>query len=80
VLFQFLVEAIVVSIGGGLLGLLLGYGAAYLVAELGDWETIVPGYSVVLALGVSTFVGLLFGVGPARRAASLDPVEALRQE
>jgi putative ABC transport system permease protein len=80
VLVQFLVEALVVSIAGGLIGLVLGYGAAYLVAELGEWETIVPAYSLALALGVSTFVGLVFGVGPARRAALLDPVEALRQE
>jgi putative ABC transport system permease protein len=80
VLLQFLVEAIVVSLFGGLLGLVLGYGGAFAIARLGGWETIVPPYAVVLALGVSVLIGLVFGVGPARRAAKLDPVEALRQE
>jgi putative ABC transport system permease protein len=80
VLMQFLVEAVVVSVFGGLLGLGLGYGAATLIAELGGWPTIVPHYAIVLSLCVSVAVGLLFGVGPARRAANMDPVEALRQE
>lgn len=80
ILAQFLVESIVISIAGGLLGLLLGIGAAEAIARFGDWATIVPGYSLFLALGVSTIIGLVFGVGPARRAALLDPVDALRQE
>ena len=80
ILLQFLVESIVVSIFGGLIGLALGYGAASAIAKFGGWETIVPSYAIVMSLGVSVAVGLLFGVGPARRAAQLDPVEALRQE
>ncbi len=80
VLYQFLVEAVVVSFSGGVVGLLLGYGAAEMIARFGGWETIVPTYSLGLALSVSVVVGLVFGVGPARRAAGLDPVEALRQE
>jgi putative ABC transport system permease protein len=80
VLLQFLVEAVVVSLFGGLLGLGLGYGAAVLIADLGGWPTIVPSYAIAMSLAVSVSVGLLFGVGPARRAARLDPVEALRQE
>ncbi|MBC7174099.1 MAG: ABC transporter permease, partial [Polyangiaceae bacterium] len=80
VLYQFLVEAVVVSFAGGMVGLALGYGAAEAIARLGGWETIVPAYSLALSLSVSIAVGLVFGVGPARRAASLDPVEALRQE
>jgi len=80
VLLQFLVEAVVVSIAGGGLGIGLGVGASMLIAELGGWATIVPSYAIVLSVAVSVAIGLVFGVGPARRAAMLDPVEALRQE
>jgi|GEM_PF-3119255 len=50
------------------------------VAKVGGWPSIVPSYAVAMSLGVSIAIGLLFGVGPARRAAGMDPVEALRQE
>jgi putative ABC transport system permease protein len=80
ILRQFLVEAVVVSLAGGLLGVGLGYGAAMLLARFGQWSTVVPSYAVGLALGVSVLIGVVFGVGPARSAAKLDPVEALRFE
>jgi putative ABC transport system permease protein len=77
---QFLVEAVVVSLAGGIAGVALGYGSALLLARFGQWATIVPPYAIGLALGVSIVIGIAFGVGPARRAARLDPVEALRFE
>jgi putative ABC transport system permease protein len=80
ILLQFLVEAIVVSLAGGFVGIALGYGIATAIASLGGWSTIVPLYSVVLSACVSIAIGLIFGVGPARRASTMNPVEALRQE
>ncbi len=80
VLRQFLIESIAVSVFGGLVGLGVGYAGAAAIARLGQWDTIVPPYAPMLALAVSIAVGVIFGVGPARRAAHLDPVEALRHE
>lgn len=80
ILLQFLAEAVVVSLGGGLVGLMLGLGGARAVAHFAGWSVVVPPYAVALALGVSLTVGVVFGVAPARRAAQLDPVEALRTE
>jgi putative ABC transport system permease protein len=77
---QFLLEAIVLTVVGGLIGLALGIGGAQLVAAFAPVPAEVTTWSVVLALGVSTGVGLLFGVLPARRAGQLDPVEALRRD
>jgi putative ABC transport system permease protein len=80
ILRQFLFEAVAVSLAGGAVGVGIGYGAAQLLARFGQWQTIVPPYAIVLALCVSIVIGVAFGVGPARRAARLDPVEALRFE
>jgi putative ABC transport system permease protein len=80
ILRQFLFEAIAVSLAGGAIGVGVGYGAAQLLARFGEWPTIVPAYAIGLALGVSIVIGIAFGVGPARRASRLDPVEALRFE
>ena len=77
---QFLLEAVVLTGLGGLIGLGLGVLLARVVAALGPIPATVTGWSVALALGVSVAVGIFFGVWPARRAGRLDPVEALRRD
>ena len=77
---QFLLEAVVLTGLGGLIGLGLGVAFARVVAALGPIPATVTGWSVALALGVSIAVGIFFGVWPARRAGRLDPVEALRRD
>jgi len=80
VLIQFLFEAITISIVGGLIGVLLGIGSSKLVAAKAGWPIVVSGQSIVLAFGVAAFIGVFFGFYPARKAARLDPIEALRYE
>jgi putative ABC transport system permease protein len=80
ILMQFLVEAVVLSVIGGLLGILLGAGIAILVEQSGLMTTIVSTESVLLATGFSVAVGLFFGIYPSMRAARLHPIEALRYE
>ena len=80
VLFQFLVEALALCIGGGILGILLGAGAARAFSSFANWNTAVSVEAVLLAVIFSAAVGLFFGLWPARRAAALDPIDALRYE
>ena len=77
---QFLVEAVVLSIGGGLIGVVVGVVTPFIVSQLTDMKTIVTVWSVVVAFGISGGVGILFGLYPASAAAKLDPIEALRHE
>ena len=80
VLTQFLVESIVMSVLGGAVGLAVGIGGAKLLAHFTGWSTAVSVNAVVLAIGFSAAVGVFFGFYPARKAAGLDPIQALRYE
>ncbi len=77
---QFLIETVRVCLLGGTIGVLLGFGLAQLIAEYADWATAFSPLSVPIALGTSVAIGLVFGIIPARRAAQLHPVQALRFE
>ena len=80
VLAQFLLEAMVLSINGGLIGIGAGFGAAFGMARLAKWPLILSPTAVVVAFAVSALVGVFFGYYPAWRASRLDPIEALRSE
>ena len=80
ILLQFLVEAVVLSVGGGLIGIGLGFAIAEIVSAKLGWTTLVSLDSVALAFVFSAAIGIFFGFYPARKAAGLDPIEALRYE
>ena len=77
---QFLVETVVLSLGGGLLGVIIGIMVPIAVSQLANMKTIITPWSVLLAFGISGAVGIVFGLYPASAAAELDPIEALRHE
>jgi putative ABC transport system permease protein len=80
ILTQFLIEAVVVTAIGGAIGVLAGFGLAYLIAALIGFPLLISAFSAVLGVGVSSIVGIISGLWPAWRAANLDPIEALRAE
>ncbi len=77
---QFLIEAVLISIVGGLLGIAAGFGGSLVIASIAKWPTVVTATSIIVAFAVSVFIGLLFGSYPAVQAAKLDPIEAIRYE
>jgi putative ABC transport system permease protein len=80
ILLQFLVEALIISLAGSLIGAALGFGGAWLAARLGEMPVVVTLWSILLAFGVAAAVGIFFGFYPARKAAGLRPIEALRYQ
>ncbi len=80
ILSQFLIEAVIISVSGGIIGILLGVIASWLVNVIAHWPVYIQPYSVVLSFAVCTVTGVFFGWYPAKKAASLDPIEAIRYE
>jgi putative ABC transport system permease protein len=80
VLLQFLVEAVVISVFGGLIGIAMGFGLSAAVKKFMEWPTVIPPNAIAMAFGFSAATGVFFGFYPARKAAQLDPIEALRFE
>jgi len=80
ILLQFLIEALTMASAGGLIGVGLGIGISFLVSMLGNWPTVISGFSIFLGFVSAAFTGVVFGYYPARRAAALDPIDALRYE
>jgi len=77
---QFLTESVLISVGGGALGICFGFFLSWLIARAAEWKTIVTTSSVLIAFSVSVVVGIVFGIYPAMKAARIDPIEALRYE
>jgi putative ABC transport system permease protein len=77
---QFIAEALGLSLAGGLVGIALGYGISRGVSVFAGWATVIKASSIALSFGVSSFVGLVFGIYPAVQASNLDPIECLRYE
>lgn len=80
ILAQFLVESLALSLVGGIIGIALGIGGANMISNMAGWETAISTDAILLAFGFAASVGIFFGIYPARKAASLNPIEALRYE
>jgi len=80
VLRQFLLEALILSLAGGLIGIALGMGGTQTISDVFKWPTRVSTNAIVMAVAFAAAIGIFFGYYPARRAARLDPIDALRHE
>lgn len=80
ILTQFLVEATTLALAGGVVGILLGTSASLVISHFAQWQTVIGPGAIMLAVFFSALVGITFGYYPARKAAYLDPIEALRYE
>ncbi|MFC2125375.1 ABC transporter permease [Bacteroidota bacterium] len=77
---QFLLEAVMISVSGGIIGIVMGITLAMIISNIAEIPTIITGFSIVVSFGVAATIGLIFGITPARRAASQDPITSLRYE
>lgn len=80
ILLQFLIEAMVIGVVGGFLGVVLGIGSSYVISYVAGWNTVISWWVIFIAVAFSIGIGLFFGIYPARKAALLDPIDALRYE
>lgn len=80
IMMQFLIEAIIISVTGGILGILLGAFVTWMISAIAHWPVVIEGGSVVLSFVVCTVIGIIFGFYPAAKASKLDPIEAIRYE
>jgi putative ABC transport system permease protein len=80
ILTQFLVEAVTLSLLGGIIGIVLGAGGSYLISYIAKWSTLISPAAILMAFAFSALIGVFFGYYPARKAAFLDPIDALRYE
>ena len=80
ILPQFLIEAILISITGGVIGVIIGCGASFMIKSIAHWPVFIQPWSVLLSFAVCTITGVFFGWYPAKKAADLDPIDAIRYE
>lgn len=80
ILLQFLIEAVVIGVSGGIIGTVFGIGVATILAKFAGWQAIISVWAIIIAVVFSVGIGLFFGIYPAKKAALLDPIDALRYE